>query len=220
MPQGLGAKVIGDDGLTVEGIVDSPEWVEAFTYYSNLHNEWAVSPKGTLEVEELFINQKLAMCIRGPWAVKSLMDAELPFSWKAAPHPIWEGGEICVPTDSWHIGVNPLSEHKEAATRFAQFLASEDAGRIWYEAGNSWPSQTTLLEEIISSGENADWPLAAYPIAARESEFGKPRPLTPGYNEYQDLLTTAFENIRNGGDVQDELTSAAARIEREMRKYR
>jgi ABC-type glycerol-3-phosphate transport system substrate-binding protein len=212
--------VIGDDGLTVEGIINGPEWVEAFDWYQKMHNEWAVSPQGEIDINELFVNQKLAMCVRGPWAIKSNIDAELPFSWKAAPHPMWDGGTVCVPTDSWHLGVNAKSTKKEAAIRFIQFATSYDAGKLWYDAGNSWPMQKQLLTEITESPDNTDWPLLAYPIAARDSEFAQPRPLTPGYNEYQDILTSAFENMRNGGVVQDELDAAAQQIEREMRKYR
>ncbi len=220
LPQGKGVPVIGDDGLTVEGIINAPEWVEAFDWYQKMHNEWAVSPKGTLEIEDLFINQKLIMCVRGPWAITSLSAAELPFTWKAAPHPAWENGEPTVPTDSWHLGLNPNSQNKEAAIRFIKWATTYECGRLWYEAGDSWPMQKQLLSEITESPDNTDWPRLAYPIAARESEFAKPRPLTPGYNEYQDILGSAFENMRNGGSAQEELDGAAQKIEREMQKYR
>jgi ABC-type glycerol-3-phosphate transport system substrate-binding protein len=220
LPQGKGVPVIGDDGLTVEGIINAPEWVEAFDWYQKMHNEWAVSPKGTLEIEDLFINQKLIMCVRGPWAITSFSAAELPFNWKAAPHPAWENGEPTVPTDSWHLGLNPNSQNKEAATTFIKWATTLEAGRLWYEAGDSWPCQKQLLTEITESPDNTEWPRLAYPIAARESEFAQPRPLTPGYNEYQDILGSAFENMRNGSSAQDELDGAAQKIEREMRKYR
>lgn len=220
LPQGKGVPVIGDDGLTVEGIINSPEWVEAFDWYQKMHNEWAVSPKGSLEIEDLFINQKLIMCVRGPWAITSFSAADLPFNWKAAPHPAWENGEPTVPTDSWHLGLNPNSKNKEAATRFIKWATTYECGKLWYEAGDSWPMQKQLLTEITESPDNTDWPRLAYPIAAREAEFAKPRPLTPGYNEYQDILGSAFENMRNGSSAQDELDGAAQKIEREMRKYR
>ena len=81
--------------------------------------------------------------------------------------------------------------------------------------------QKQLLTEITESPENTEFPLLSYAdFAAREAEFAKPRPLTPGYNEYQDILTSAFTNIQNGGNTQDELDTAAQQIEREMGKYR
>lgn len=220
LPQGKGAPVIGEGGLTVEGIITSPEWIEAFTWYGNLYNEWAVAPKGEVDVQELFAGEKLAMVVRGPWAIKSFIDAELPFEWRAAPHPHWEGGEVLVPADSWHLGVNPNCPHLEEAAQFVKFASSQEAGQLWFETGVMWPAQQPLLDEIINNPENEDWPGLAYTIAAQEAEFAEPRPLTPGYLEYEDILSSAFEDIRNGADVAQSLATAEQRIEREMQKYR
>ncbi len=220
LPQGRGAPVIGRDGLSVEGIITAPAWIEAFTWYANLYNEWGVAPKGEVDVEELFVNQKLAMVIRGPWAIKSLSDANLPIEWRAAPHPHWENGEIVVPTDSWHLGVNPNCPHVEESIRFVQFASSPEAGQIWYETGVMWPPQEPLLDQIINNPENNDWPGKAYTIAAQEAQYAEPRPQTPGYLEYEDILSSAFEDIRNGADVEQSLAAAEQRIERELQKYR
>ena len=221
LPQGKGAKVIGDDGLTVDGIVNSNEWVDAFTWFSDIHTQSKVAPQGNIDVNELFINQKLAMCIRGPWAIKSYADAKLPFQWRAAPHPYWgEGGPIVVPTDSWHVGVNKNSPHQAEVIQFIQWVTSAEAGQFWYERGDNWPSQVSLLDKITKDPANADWPGKAYTIAAGESQHGVARPLTVGYQEYEDILSTTFEDIRNGGDVKEGLDNAARQIEREMQKYR
>ncbi len=221
LPQGKGAKVIGDDGLSVDGIINSKEWVDAFTWYSDIHTKSKVAPQGNVDVNELFVNQKLAMCIRGPWAIKSNIDAKLPFQWRAAPHPYWgAGGPIVVPTDSWHVGVNKNSKHQAEVVQFIKWVTSAEAGQFWYEQGDNWPSQVSLLDKIMKDPGNADWPGKAYAIAAGESAHGVPRPLTVGYQEYEDILSTTFEDIRNGGDVKGGLDNAARQIEREMQKYR
>lgn len=222
LPQGLGAPVIGEDGLTVKGIIDSPEWIEAFTWFGRLHNEWKVSPQGSnIEVEALFNEQKLAMCVRGPWAIKSFNEANLPFRWRAAPHPYWgDASQIHVPTDSWHVGINPNSQFIDEAVAFVRWASSVEGGRVWREIHDSWPAQQPLLDEIFSDPANADWPNRAYAIAAGEAQYATPRPLTPGYLEYEEILSDAFEDIRNGSDAAESLTAAADRIEREMAKYR
>jgi multiple sugar transport system substrate-binding protein len=222
LPQGLGAPVIGEDGLTVKGIVDSPEWIEAFTWFGRLHNEWKVAPQGAnIEVEALFNEQKLAMCVRGPWAIKSFTEADLPFQWRAAPHPYWGGNNpIHVPTDSWHLGVNPNSQHVEETIRFVKWASSVEGGRVWREIHDSWPAQQELLTDIFEDPANTEWPNRAYPIAAAEAEYATPRPLTVGYLEYEEILSDAFEDIRNGSDPAQSLTAAADRIDREMEKYR
>jgi multiple sugar transport system substrate-binding protein len=219
LPQGKGAKVISDDGLSVDGIINSQEWIDAFTWYSDIHTKSKIAPQGNIDINELFTNQKLAMAIRGPWAIKSFIDANLPFKWAAAPHPYW-GGDICVPTDSWHLGINVNSKHQAETAAFISWAASAEAGKLWYDFGASWPSENSLLTAIIDDPANADFPGKAYAVAAAESQHGVPRPLTVGYQEYQDILTTTFEDIRNGGDVKDGLDNAARQIERELGKYK
>ena len=47
-----------------------------------------------------------------------------------------------------------------------------------------------------------------------------PRPVSPGYLEYEQILQNTFSDIRNGQDVEEALNLAVARIESEMDKYR
>ncbi|CAA9559579.1 MAG: hypothetical protein AVDCRST_MAG33-1533 [uncultured Thermomicrobiales bacterium] len=218
LAQGKGVPVIGEDGLTVKGIIDSPEWVEAFTWFSQLHRD-QIAPGGEVEVGELFRAQQLAMTIRGPWGIQEFIETPLDFQWRVAPHPYW-GGEIHVPTDSWHLGVNARSRYPEQSARFLQWVSSTAGATVWRSHEAIWPAQQELLDEIVNDPANAEWPNRAYVIAAGESEHGTPRPLTVGYLEYEELLSDAFEDIRNGSDVQESLSGAAERIEREMQKYR
>ena len=46
-----------------------------------------------------------------------------------------------------------------------------------------------------------------------------PRPLSAGYLEYESMLTTAFEDIRNGADVKSTLEEAETKINRALKKY-
>jgi ABC-type glycerol-3-phosphate transport system substrate-binding protein len=218
LPQGKGVPVIGEDGLTVKGIVDAPEWVDAFTWFSQLHKD-KVAPGGEIAVGELFRAQQLAMTIRGPWGIQEFIETPLDFQWRVAPHPYW-GGEIHVPTDSWHLGINAKSKYPEQSARFLQWVSSTAGAKVWRDLTPIWPCQTELLTAIIDDPANAEWPNRAYSIAAGESAHATIRPLTVGYLEYEELLSDAFEDIRNGSDVQESLSGAASRIDREMQKYR
>ena len=218
LAQGKGVPVIGEDGLTVKGIIDAPEWVEAFTWFSQLHRD-KVSPGGEVVVGELFRAQQLAMTVRGPWGIQEFIETPLDFQWRVAPHPYW-GGEIHVPTDSWHLGINAKSKYPEQAVRFLQWVSSTAGAQVWRGLEPIWPCQTELLTGIIDDPANAEWPNRGYTIAAGESDHATIRPLTVGYLEYEELLSDAFEDIRNGSDVQESLSGAADRIDREMQKYR
>jgi maltose-binding protein MalE len=63
--------------------------------------------------------------------------------------------------------------------------------------------------------------MSYWKVAVEEATVNpQPRPLTPGYMEYQTILDEVFSDIRNGADVQEALNSAVARIDTEMAKYK
>jgi len=47
-----------------------------------------------------------------------------------------------------------------------------------------------------------------------------PRPKTPGWREYEDLLRLAFRDIQGGAEVAPRMSRAAKDIDRELAKYR
>ena len=58
-------------------------------------------------------------------------------------------------------------------------------------------------------------------VAADEAGVNPvPRPVSPGYLEYEQILQNTFSDIRNGADVEEALNLAVSRIESEMDKYR
>jgi multiple sugar transport system substrate-binding protein len=216
--QSLPAPVLGADGLTVKGIIDSPEWIKAFTWFGDLHNKLKVSPKGTINPDELFRNGKLAMLVAGPWNISGFIRDPLKFKWSAAPHPFWK--EIKVPGDSWHLGVNKNSKHTKEAVVFVKYASSLAGAQVWFDVAANWPAQKSMLDKLINDPKNTDFPLKAFVVAAKEAQYTEPRPLTVAYLEYEQILSETFEDIRNGADVKEALTTAADRIQKEMDKYK
>jgi len=220
IPESLPTAVLGEDALTVEGIIDSEDWVKAFTWFGDLHNSLGVSPQGGISSGELFRNSQLGIYVDGGWMINQFINNPVEFTWGTAPHPYWEGGEITVPGDSWHLGVNANTEHPAEATEFVKFASSVEAGRIWFDVWGVWPAHEVMIQELIDDPNNAEWPNQAFVVAAGEAPYVTPRPLTVGYLEYEEILSDAFEDIRNGADVAESLSQAAGRIQREMDKYR
>ena len=220
IPESLPTAVLGEDALTVEGIIDSEDWVRAFTWFGDLHNALGVSPQGGISSGELFRNSQLGLYVDGGWMINQFINDPLEFNWGAAPHPYWEGGEVTVPGDSWHLGVNANTEHPEEAVEFVKFASSVEAGRLWFDVWGVWPAHEAMLAEFAEDPANAEFPQQAFVVAANEAPYVTPRPLTVGYLEYEEILSDAFEDIRNGADVAEALSQAAGRIQREMDKYR
>lgn len=226
MEESLGGKAIGDDGLTVQGVINSKPWVDAYTYYSKAFNEWKVAPPVDVSVQDLFAQGKLAMMIAGPWQIKrlSLMnDGKGPgFNWSVSRHPYFENGKIVTPTGSWHIGINAKSKNIDAAKRVVKYFTTKKGAEVWWrKASGDFPAQKSVLALFQTDPQFQEGTWTYMKTAANEATVNPvPRPKTPGYLEYEQILQNTFSDISKGADVQQALDTAAQRIQRELDKYR
>ncbi|MEZ4731020.1 MAG: extracellular solute-binding protein [Caldilineaceae bacterium] len=222
MPVGLGGQAIGDDGLTVDGVINSQPWIDAFTYYSDMFNTIkAAPPDDTIPASDLFAAGKLSMYIAGPWNINRLIREEAAFNWGVSRHPYFEGGEIVTPTGSWHIGVNKNTDQAEAATRFVRWISTGKGAETWWRQGSGdFPAQKSVLALFATDEEFANAPASFLRVAADEATVNPvPRPVTPGYLEYEQILQNTFDDIRTGTSVEEALNLAVERIQSEMVKY-
>ena len=219
----LGGQAIGEDGVTVDGVINSPEWVEAFTYYQNMYTGLRAAPQSdTVPPPDMFRNGDLAMMVAGPWQIVGNYAVDpLDFEWGVSRHPYFERGSVAVPTGSWHIGVSAKSDQPEAAERFVHWLTTGEGAELWWRTNGDFPAQKSVLALFGTEPELATPPLSYVRTAADEaSTNGVPRAVTVGYLEYEQILQDAFADIRNGSNVQESLDTAASRITSEMAKYR
>ena len=223
MPMSLGGKAIGDDGLTVRGVLDSDAWIEAFTYYWQAFNEWKFAPTGDIgwPSDTLFRTGKLGLEIMGSWNINQNANTDLDFEWGVSRHPYFDGGEIVTPTGSWHIGVNANTDNPEASTRFVRWVSTTPGAELWWRHGSGdFPAQKSVLHLFQTDPEFDERPWFYNRIAADEATVNpQPRPVTPGYLEYEEILGDTFEDMRNGAEVVQALGTAVDRIEAEMAKY-
>ena len=223
LPVSLGGKAIGDDGLTVDGIINSPEWVDAFTYYYDMFNTLKAAPQGAeFWPPDIFETGNLAMYVGGPWSISRFAESITDFEWGVSRHPYFENGEIVTATGSWHIGVNSLTEQPEAAKRFVRWISTGKGAEIWWRLGSGdFPAQQSILNLFATDPQFDEAPMSYLRTAAQEATVNPvPRPVTVGYLEYEQILQTTFQDIRNGANVQESLNNAVDRIESEMAKYR
>lgn len=222
MEESLGGDAIGPDGLTVDGVINSQPWIDAYTYYWKVFNEWKVAPQGDVFwPPDIFETGNLAMFVGGPWDIRRFAESELPFEWGVSRHPYFESGEVVTPTGSWHIGVNKNSEVQDAAIEFVKWISTGEGAETWWRKGSGdFPAQQSLLAKFQTDPEFAEDPLAFLKVAADEATVNPvPRPVSPGYLEYEQILQDTFQDIRNGTMPEEALNTAVDRITREMRKY-
>ena len=224
LANGLGGDAIGDDGLTVDGVFNSQAWIDGFTYYYDMFNVLEAAPQdATVGASDLFASGKMAMYIAGPWNIDRLAgNEEVSFNWGVSRHPYFEDGEIVTPTGSWHIGINKNTENRDAAAKLVHFISTGEGAELWWRIGsNDMPAQKSILSLFATDEKFEEPPLSNWRVAADEATIGAvPRPTTPGFLEYEQILQNTFSDIRNGQDVEEALNLAVARISSEMDKYR
>ncbi|WP_417308438.1 extracellular solute-binding protein [Devosia sp.] len=213
--ESLGSPVIGEDGYTAKDYLDSDAWTKAATYWSNLYNDWGVSPRdlGYGQAAQLFGNGQLAMLAGGTWNLPILAGTDVDFG--VAPYPYFEGGSVVTPTGSWYVGVNAASGHQSESMDFAKFLTTSDEGtKVWFDSLQQLPTYKPLLEEISTSESYDSFPNDVFRLGVYDSlNTAVARPVTAAYGQLQDAFRTAFVDIANGVAVEDALKSAVQKFE-------
>jgi len=213
--ESLGTDVIGPDGYTAKGYLDSEAWTKAATYWSDLYNLWGVSPKslGYGEAAQLFGNGQLAMLAGGTWNLPGLTASGVDYG--VAPYPYFEGGKVLTPTGSWYVGVNAASANQADAFDFAKYLTtSEEGTKIWFDSLQQLPTFKPLLDKISTDAEFDVFPNNVFRLGVYDSlNTAKARPVTAAYGQLQDAFRTAFVDIANGVPVADALAGAVQKFE-------
>jgi len=224
LPQSLGGgSGISEDGFNVQGYLTNEEWIEAMEFYRDLFNKYAVSPKGVIpeEMHELFGTGKVAMYISGESGVVTFANNYPDLNFGVSYHPYFADGEAVTPTGSWHIGVSKNTKNAEAAARFVKFLTTDPrvAKAAFKDHGYLVPNVELFSftdEELEAMGYPADaFRLLEYEL----NNTAVSRPQTPGYLEWEDILSGALEDIRNGADPEDTLKNAEYRLQRLLNRY-
>jgi len=215
--QSKGASMLSADGFTATGHVDSALFVEAMRWYGELYTRHRVSPPGLFDTalaREMFFSGRAAMflAIDGIPALAGGRDLE----WTATAHPYFAGGRAVTPTGSWHIGVNPRGTNRAMADAFIRSYANPEVVAMQTRVRGAPPTMPALWQTMAADYQGDFWALVKHEIETT----GVPRPATPGFREYEDILRIAIREIVGGADAGPRLRRAAQDIDRELQKYR
>lgn len=212
----MGEKSIGDDGFTVDGVINTDGWVKAFTWYQNLFNQ-GLALRGLTadEMSNYFNSGKMLFMIGGTWTEKMIQNTDYGF----APVPAFKGYEdkVGTATGSWHFGINKASEKQQLAADFIKWMSIGEGNDEWLKINGDIPSTQRAIEAIQNDPNSNPVKVIASEEAATTAV---PRALTPGYSEYSSIMDATFEDIRNGSDVKGALDSAVEQINGALAKYK
>ena len=217
LPNALGGKNIGDDGFTVDGIINSDAWVTAMTWYQELVNA-GIASRGynADQLGEQFTSGNMLFMVGGTWTPNQmLVDDEIGFAYA----PCFEGHEdtVATSTGSWYFGVDSNSTVTDAAAEFVKYMTLGKGNDMWFEINGDIPSRLAKLETLANDPDaSGTVKIGAYEAA----NTAVPRAVTPAFGEYSDILNQTWEDVRNGADVNDALANAVDQLDTAMSAYK
>ncbi len=212
----LGTPLIAENGLDVEGYMDSSSWIKAGDFYSDLYYKHKVTPTNITadSAPELFIAGKIAYYVGGEWNVNRFTQENVRFG--VAPHPYFENHPVYTPTGSWHVGISNYSKNKEAAAKFIDFVTrNEEAVRFWFSTQGQLTAYKPLFDYIDEDADFETFPKATYRLGTYEAlNTAHPRPSSIYYLVLEDNFASTFGDIRKGSSAKDVIPRAAKRVQR------
>lgn len=218
LPDSMGGKNIGDDGYTVDGIINTKPWVDSMTWYQKLVKE-GVASKGydADALTEYFYNGKMVFMIGGPWTIAKMNSSdEIGCTYV----PCFEGYEdkVATASGSWYFGINAASANQEAAAEFVKFFTLGKGNDMWLDINKDMPCRKDKLAEIAAPDSDSPDYLK---IGAYEAQnTAVPRAITPAFGEYETILNQTWEDVRNGADVKGALDDAVSQMDSAMAVYK
>lgn len=155
------------DYENMKSLMNSEKTIEAVEIFSDLILNNHISPPilTGAEVDKLFMTQKSAMLMNGPWMVNGFKDAGLNFG--VAPVPAGPEREVTLGTGvAMYLTKN--SVNKEEVYEFFKFWNSKES-QIYWALQNGFPPARTDLTDDSALQENPY--VVAFASVANNSQF-------------------------------------------------
>ncbi|MBD1912740.1 MULTISPECIES: ABC transporter substrate-binding protein [unclassified Leptolyngbya] len=146
-----------------------------------------------------FLAGKVAMQLTGPWTLGQLQATGVDF----AVMPIPEGARRATSTGGENLFLlKSTPEREKAAQTFMAYVLSEDFQ-------TQWAIETGYLPVNVRSRESQAYKdfmakQAAVDVFLEQAEYGRSRPIFPGYNRISDSLGRAIEAVVLGKATPEE----------------
>ena len=206
-----GAELLSKDGKVANGYINSPEAVEALTYYQKFATE------GLMNLQPLpneFEEGNAAMYLMGSWEFTKLNNDYPDFEYGVTYYPASaKTKKVVSPSGDWCWGVTSGSENQEGAAELVKFLTNKDSVKEYCDMIDKPASRISVLESNESYNE--------YPRNILKDQVTKTahtRPLTTSYPVLSKEFSSAMQDIRTGADVKSALDKVVQRFEEDIKR--
>ena len=210
-----GGDFVSEDGLTVDGIFNSPENASVLEYFRSFVDNGYMSEA---PIDKLFESGRAAFKFDGAWEVNTIYESYPDINLGVAPYIVsdnWDGGRY-TPTGSWAYAATSKATDLEAATELVKWMSGVDSGIRLFEKTKNMPSTYEAYESIDLFEEDENYKA----LYEQLRDYGHPRPPTPVYPQVSTSFQQALESVGlSGKDAQEELDKSVERIDAKLKRY-
>ena len=211
--QSAGSDLIDRETLKAEGVLNSPEVVEALTLFQSWAEDDLIDTESVDDSN--FLSGASPLSWVGHWMYNTYLD-EVGDDLILLPLPDFgEGTRTGMGSWAWAITSAGADLDADAAWAFIEYAISDDSILKITEVNGAVPATKTALAKNPNFAEGGPLELFVEQLEAAP-DVAVPRPITPGYPTVTSEFWTAMDKILLGDDVQATLDAAAEAIDADV----
>ncbi|MEW9671626.1 ABC transporter substrate-binding protein [Ammoniphilus sp. 3BR4] len=224
-----GTNIVAEDGVTVDGVLNSEKTVEALTKYAQLFEGNPLA--NASESQKAFHSGKTALSVSGFWFISDFVNNYPNLKFKTLRYPkmseTYDG--LYTPSGSWTFVRNGQVQDEERikqTVEVMEWLNSDDAHREYFKAIGAIPGRVNSIDAIDTNTDNPyhneAWKVLKYQV----ENTNKSRPVSPGYPYLSEkfakdvILKIAQNKATDAATIQKYLDETVKKIDLELEKYR
>lgn len=214
-----GGEILSKNGK--EPRFNSPEGVAPISFWTSMMKEGTMKmPPGEKYnawdvTENDFVNGTVGMIFTSTGSLGGLTD-KAPFEVATAFLPAKK--DYGVPTGGANLAILAKSPQKEkdAAWKFIQFVTNTENTAYWSQQTGYMPVRESAFETDTIKKLFAAKP--QFKVAKEQLQYGRPRPMVPGYKELQEIIMTEIQRAILGQATPEEALNNAAEKAKKLLK--
>lgn len=216
LPNSLGGAQISEDGLSVDGVIDTQPWMDALNFYQTQVNDGIFTRGISADDTSSYFQSGKILFYLGTTALPAAFEKNGFEDWGYTYIPCFEGheNEVRSACGSWTIGMNTYSEKQEAAAEFIKYLTLYDGADVYINASGMVPALERQFTDELKEAKPY-MVMAEYEV----KNTALVRAITPAFNEYSTAMNALWDNVRNGADVAGAVDDCKAELETAFKEY-
>lgn len=211
--QSAGADLIDRSTFKADGVLNSPEAVEALTLFQKWANEGLIDTEAVDDTN--FTEGRSPLSWVGHWMYNPYKEA-VGDDLIVVPLPDFGSGTR-TGMGSWAWGITSAGRDVDgdAAWAFIEFAISDNTVLTVTDVNGAVPSTQSALAQAPNFAPGGDLELFRQQLEGAPN-IAVPRPVTPGYPTVTSEFWGAMDKILLGADVKETLDAAAAAIDADV----